>query len=38
MQREIVNLIQIKEFLTHELNSIVYGSIEIRKNKYIYVH
>ena len=38
MNREIVGLIKIKEFLTHELDSLFYGNIEIRNNKYLYVH
>lgn len=38
---EIINLIQSKQVLEHELNSLAYGSVEIRENnsnKYIYVH
>ena len=38
---EIMNLLQNKQILENELNSIAYGSIEIRENnsnKYIYVH
>ena len=38
---EIMNLLQIKQNLTKELNNLVYGSIEIRENssnRYIYVH
>lgn len=38
---EIMNLLQNKQILEHELKSIAYGSIEIRENnsnKYIYVH
>ena len=38
---EIMNLLQNKQILQHELQSLVYGSIEIRENnsnKYIYVH
>ena len=38
---EIINLIQSKQALEHELSSLAYGAIEIREtnsNKYIYVH
>lgn len=38
---EIINLLQSKQVLEHELQSLVYGSVEIRQNdssKYIYVH
>lgn len=38
---EIMNLLQNKQILEHELQSITYGSVEIRENdsnKYIYVH
>ena len=38
---EIMNLLQNKQLLEHELQSLAYGSVEIRKNdsnKYIYVH
>lgn len=38
---EIMNLLQNRQILEHELQSISYGSIEIRENgsnKYIYVH
>ena len=38
---EIINLLQNKQILEHELQSISYGSVEIRENnsnKYIYVH
>lgn len=38
---EIMNLLQNKQILEHELQSLAYGSIEIRENnsnKYIYVH
>lgn len=38
---EIINLIQSKQKLEYELNSLAYGSVEIRENnenKYIYVH
>lgn len=38
---EIMNLLQNKQILEHELQSIAYGSVEIRENnanKYIYVH
>lgn len=38
---EIVTLIKEKEILQQQLNSLIYGSIEIRakgENKYIYVH
>lgn len=38
---EIMNLLQNKQILEHELNSLAYGSVEIRENnsnKYIYVH
>ena len=38
---EIMNLLQSKQTLEHELQSLAYGSVEIRENdsnKYIYVH
>ena len=38
---EIMNLLQSKQLLEHELQSLAYGSVEIRENdsnKYIYVH
>ena len=38
---EIMNLLQSKQVLEHELQSLTYGSVEIRENesnKYIYVH
>lgn len=38
---EIINLIQSKQALEHELSSLAYGSVEIRENnsnRYIYVH
>lgn len=38
---EIMNLLQNKQILEHELQTLVYGSVEIRENnssKYIYVH
>lgn len=38
---EIMNLLQSKQVLEKELNTLAYGSVEIRennKNKYIYVH
>ncbi len=38
---EIMHLLQIKNVLEHELQSLAYGSVEIRENnsnKYIYVH
>lgn len=38
---EIMNLLQSKQILEHELESLAYGSVEIRENdsnKYIYVH
>ena len=38
---EIINLLQNKQLLEHELQSLAYGSVEIRENnsnKYIYVH
>ena len=38
---EIISLLQNKQLLEHELQSITYGSVEIRENdsnKYIYVH
>lgn len=38
---EIMNLLQSKQVLEHELQSFTYGSVEIRENesnKYIYVH
>ena len=38
---EIINLLQSKQILEHQLQALVYGSVEIRENnsnKYIYVH
>lgn len=38
---EIINLLQNKQVLEHQLHSLSYGSVEIRErnsNKYIYVH
>ena len=38
---EIINLLQSKQVLEHQLQSLAYGSVEIRENnsnKYIYVH
>lgn len=38
---EIMNLLQNKQLLEHELKLLAYGSVEIRENssnKYIYVH
>lgn len=35
---ELMMLLRNKEELEHELQKLVYGSIEIRDNKYIYVH
>ena len=38
---EIINLLQNKQLLEHELQLLAYGSVEIRENganKYIYVH
>lgn len=38
---EIMNLLQTKQVIEHELQSLAYGSVEIRENdsnKYIYVH
>ncbi len=35
---ELMTLLRNKEELEHELQKLVYGSIEIRDNKYIYVH
>ncbi len=38
---EIMNLLQSKQILENELNSLAYGSVEIREknnNKYIYIH
>lgn len=38
---EIINLLQTKQVLEHELQSLAYGAVEIRENasnKYIYVH
>lgn len=38
---EIMNLLQSKQVIEHELQSLAYGAVEIRKNnsnKYIYVH
>ena len=40
-KNEIINLLQSKQTLEHELQSLAYGSVEIRENdsnKYIYVH
>ena len=40
-KEEIFDLLQNKQLLEHELQSLAYGSVEIRKNdsnKYIYVH
>ena len=40
-KNEIMNLLQSKQVLEHELQSLAYGSVEIRENKsnkYIYVH
>ena len=40
-QKEIMNLLQNKQLLEHKLQSLAYGSVEIREknsNKYIYVH
>ena len=38
---EIMNLLQNKQLLEHELQSLAYGSVEIRENdsnRYLYVH
>lgn len=38
---EIISLVQEKQLLEHQLNSLTYGAVEIREanlNKYIYVH
>ena len=38
---EIMNLLQNKQVLQHQLNSLIYGAVEIRdanNTKYIYVH
>lgn len=38
---EIMNLLKDKQLLEHELQSLIYGSVEIRENnanKYVYVH
>lgn len=38
---EIMNLLQTKQIIEHELQSLAYGSVEIRENnsnRYIYVH
>jgi len=38
---EIINLLQSKQILEHQLSSLAYGAVEIRENdnnKYIYVH
>lgn len=38
---EIMNLLQNKQILKHELQSLAYGSVEIRENnsnKYIYIY
>ncbi len=38
---EIMTLLQDKQLLEHELQSLAYGAVEIREkdsNKYIYVH
>ena len=40
-KKEIMSLLQTKQLLEHELQSLVYGSVEIREkdsSKYIYVH
>ena len=40
-KNEIMNLLQNKQILEHELQALTYGSVEIRENnsnKYIYVH
>lgn len=40
-KNEIMNLLQNKQILEHELRTLTYGSVEIRENnsnKYIYVH
>lgn len=40
-KKEIMSLLQNKQLLVHELQSLAYGSVEIRENdsnKYIYVH
>ncbi len=34
----IIELLELKGFYTTELNELIYGSIEIRNNNYIYVH
>ena len=38
---EIMTLLQSKQILQHQLNSLIYGAVEIREannTKYIYVH
>ncbi|MBO4245810.1 MAG: Fic family protein [Bacilli bacterium] len=35
---KVLELLSIKQFLTVELSEIIFGSIEIRDDKYIYVH
>ena len=38
---ELINLLQNKQILEHELELLAYGSVEIRENnsnRYIYVH
>ncbi len=35
---QLLVLLQSKQLLNQEINSIIYGTIEVRQNKYIYVH
>ena len=40
-KKNIIDLLNNKQILMHNLNSLIYGAIEIREtnsNKYIYVH
>lgn len=37
-QIRIIELLELKGFYTTELNELLYGSIEVRNNNYIYIH
>ncbi len=37
-QTRIIELLELKGFYTTELNELIYGSIEVRNDSYIYVH
>lgn len=37
-QTRIIELLELKGFYTTELNELLYGSIEVRNNNYIYIH